>query len=73
MCRIMLTFRSALLAMGLHGNVGVEMVQSAVGLFAAVPAALVHALNFFISAARSLVLLCARNRDERVDLRGSHC
>jgi hypothetical protein len=43
------------------------MVKRAVGLFATVPATLVHALNFFIAPAGSLVLLRTRNWDKRVD------
>lgn len=63
-----LTFRSALLAVGLHSNMRIEMVQSAVCLFAAIPAALVHALNLLVAASGTLVLLGTGNRDERVDL-----
>jgi hypothetical protein len=43
------------------------MVERAVGLFATVPATLVHALNFFIAPAGSLVLLRTWNWDKRVD------
>lgn len=67
--RLELTLWSSLLAMRLHGDVSIQVVQCTVGLFAAVPATLVHALNFFISSPRSLVLLRAWNRDERVNLR----
>jgi hypothetical protein len=42
------------------------MVKSAVGLFAPVPATLVHALDFFIAPARSLVLLRTWNWNKRV-------
>lgn len=59
-------FGSALRAMRLHRNVRVQMVQGAVGLLATVPTALVHALNLFIPSAGSLVLLRARNGNERV-------
>jgi hypothetical protein len=45
----------------LHGNVRVKMVQSAVGLLATVPAALVHALNLLVTSSRALVLLCPRD------------
>jgi hypothetical protein len=55
--------------MRLHRNVGVQVVQSAIGFFASVPAALVHALNFLISSAGSLVLLRAWNWHERVHRR----
>ena len=54
--------------MRLHRNMRVQVIESAVGLFAAIPAALVHALDFFISSSRSFVLLRTRNRNERVDL-----
>ena len=54
--------------MALHGDVGIEMVQSSVGLLAAVPATLVHALDFFIPPARPLVLLRTRDGHERVHL-----
>ena len=65
---IMHTFRSSLLAVRLHGDVGIKMVQSSVSLLTAIPATLVHALNFFIASAGSLVLLGTGNWDERVDL-----
>jgi hypothetical protein len=63
------TIGSALGAMALHGDVGIEMVQGTIGLFAAVIAALVHALNLLITPPRTLMLLGAGNRDEAVDLR----
>lgn len=63
----MLTFRSALCTVRLHCNVRVQVVQSAVGFLAALPAALVHALNLFIPSSRSLVLLCARDRYETIN------
>lgn len=62
------TFGSSLLSVGLHGDVGVEMVQSAVGLFTTVPATLVHALDLLISSSRTLVLLRAGDGHERVNL-----
>ena len=65
---IMHTFRSSLLAVRLHGDVGIKMVQSSVSLLTAIPATLVHALDFFVSSTGSLVLLSTGNRDERVDL-----
>jgi hypothetical protein len=43
------------------------MIQGAICLLAAVPATLVHALDFFISPARSLVLLRAWNWDEGIN------
>lgn len=54
--------------MRLHGDVGVEMVQSTVSLFATVPATFVHALNLFISSSRTLMLLRAGDGHERVNL-----
>jgi len=54
-------FGSALLAVRLHRNVRIQMVQSAVSFLATIPSAFVHALNFFISPTWSLMLLCARN------------
>jgi hypothetical protein len=56
------------LAVRLHSYVGVKVVQCAIGLFATVPAALVHALNLFISSTGTLVLLGPRDGDEGVDL-----
>lgn len=54
--------------MRLHGDVGIEMVQSAVGLFATVPATLIHALDLLVTSSRTLVLLCTRDGHERVNL-----
>lgn len=65
----MLTFRYALLTMRLHGNMRVQMVQSAVSFLAPVPAAFVHALDLLVASARSLVLLGPGNRHETEDLR----
>lgn len=62
------TFGSSLLSMRLHGDVGIEMVQSAVGLFATVPATLVHALNLLVSSSRTLMLLRSGDGHERVNL-----
>jgi hypothetical protein len=53
--------------MRLHRNVRVQVVKGAIGLLTSVPAAFVHALDFLVSSARSLVLLCAWNWDKRVD------
>lgn len=54
--------------MGLHGDVSIEVVQSAVCLLATVPSALVHALNLLVSSPRSLVLLRAWYGHKAVDL-----
>jgi len=62
------TFRSALRAVPLHCHMGIEMVQRAVSLLAALPAALIHALNLLVPPPGPLVLLSARNGDEAVDL-----
>ncbi len=63
------TFWGALLTMGLHGDMGVQVVQGAVSLLTTVPSTLVHALNLLISATWTLVLLRTWNWDKRVDLR----
>lgn len=52
--------------MRLHRDVRIQVIESTIGLFASVPAALVHALDFFVSSTRSLVLLRAWDRDKRV-------
>lgn len=44
------------------------MVQGSVCLLTSIPSTLIHTLNLFISTAGSLVLLGARNGDERIDL-----
>ena len=59
-----LTFGSAFLAVRLHGDMGVQVVKSAVSLLTPVPAALVHALDLFVPATGSLVLLRTGNRDK---------
>jgi hypothetical protein len=56
--------------MSLHRDMGIQVIKSSVGLLAPVPATLVHALDFFITTTRSLVLLRARDWNERVDLLG---
>lgn len=63
------TFGSALGAMRLHRNVRVQVVECSICLLAAVPTALVHALNLLVASARALVLLSARNGNKGVDLR----
>ena len=64
-----LTFWGALGSMGLHGHVRVQMIECPVRFLAALPATLVHALDFFITATRTLVLLGTGNGNEGVDLR----
>ena len=68
--KIRRTFWGALLPVRLHRDVRVQVVQRAVGLFAPLPAAFVHPLDLFVSSARALVLLGARDGHKRVDLRG---
>lgn len=63
------TFRRTLLAVRLHGDMGVQVVQSTICLFATIPSTLVHTLDLFVSTARTLMLLSTGNRDEGVDLR----
>ena len=55
--------------MRLHCDVRIQVVERAVGLLAAVPAALVHALDLFVASSRALVLLGTGDGDERVDLK----
>jgi hypothetical protein len=50
--------------MRLHCNVSIQMIEGTVSFLATIPAALVHALNFLVSPARALVLLCARDWHE---------
>ena len=47
---------------------GIQMIQCAISLLAAVPTTLVHALDFFVTSSRTLVLLGTRDRDERINL-----
>lgn len=44
------------------------MIEGTISLFAAVPAALIHPLDFFVASSRSLVLLRSRNWYKRVNL-----
>lgn len=55
--------------MRLHGHVRIQMVQRAICFLAAIPSAFVHPLDLFVTSPRSLVLLRAGNRHERVDRR----
>jgi hypothetical protein len=48
------------------------MVQCPICFFTSVPSTFVHSFNFFITAARALVLLCTRDRDERIYLLPKH-
>lgn len=60
------TFWCSLCAMRLHCHMRIEMVQSTISFLAAVPAALIHTLDFFVTSTRSLVLLRAWNGYEGV-------
>lgn len=66
------TVGGSLLSMRLHRDMGVEMVQGPVSLLAAIPPAFVHALDFFIPPAGSLMLLGPRDWDKRVDLQAEN-
>lgn len=61
-------FRSALLSVALHCDVSIQMIQRAIRLLAAIPSALIHALDLFVSPARPLVLLRSRDGNKRIDL-----
>lgn len=54
--------------MGLHCDMGVQVVKRPIRLLTPIPSALVHALNFLVSSPRPLVLLSSGNWDEGVDL-----
>jgi hypothetical protein len=60
------TFRSALLAVRLHSDMSVKMIQGAISLFTTIPATLIHALDFSILSTGTLVL---PDRDKGVNLR----
>ena len=64
--KFILTFWRSLWTMRLHSDVRIQMVQGAVSLFTTIPSAFVHPLDLFVSPSRTLVLLRARNRDERI-------
>lgn len=63
-----LTLGNSLLAMGLHGDVRVQVVECAIGFLTSVPAALVHTFNLLISTTGALVLLGSRDRNKTIDL-----
>ena len=54
--------------MRLHGDMRIKMVQSPVRFLTSLPTAFVHALDLFVTAAGSLVLLRTRNGHEGVNL-----
>ena len=55
--------------MRLHSDMRIQVIESPISFLATVPATLVHALDFFIAATRTLVLLGTGNWNERVYLR----
>jgi hypothetical protein len=59
-----LTIRSALLAVRLHCDVGIKVVQRSVRLIAVLPATSVHALNLFIATSWAFVLCGAWDGNE---------
>lgn len=67
--KVELTFWCTFLAMRLHRNMRVQMIQCTICLLASLPPAFVHAFDLFVAATRALVLLSTRNRNKRVDLR----
>jgi hypothetical protein len=48
---------------------GIEMIQCAISFLTSMPSTLIHALDLFVTSARTFVLLGTRNWDEGVDLR----
>jgi hypothetical protein len=46
----------------------IKVVQSTIGLFAAIPAAFIHPFNLFVPPSRALMLLRTGNGNERVHL-----
>lgn len=50
----------------------IQVIQGPVCFFTSIPAALVHALNLFVTATGSLVLLRTRNGDKGIDLHRNH-
>jgi hypothetical protein len=54
--------------MRLHRHMRIEMIQRAIRLLAPLPPAFVHALDFFIPATRTLVLLRSGDGHKGVDL-----
>ena len=47
---------------------GIQMVESAVGLLTSLIATFVHAFDFFVATTRTLVLLSTGNGHEGIDL-----
>lgn len=62
------TFGCSLIAMRLHGDMRIKMVQCTICLFTTIPSTFVHTLNFFVTTTRTLVLLSTGNGNERVYL-----
>ena len=64
-----LTFGGTLLAVGLHCDMRVQVVQCTICLLASLPPTFVHALNLLVAATGALVLLSTWDWNKRVDLR----
>jgi len=62
-------FGCSLLSVRLHRDMRIQMVERAICFLASIPAAFVHAFDFFVATSGTLVLLGTGDRDERVDLR----
>lgn len=61
------TFWSSLSTVRLHCDVRIQVIEGSVSLFTPVPAALVHAFDFFVASTRSLVLLCTGDGDKGIN------
>ena len=64
-----LTGRSSFTPVALHDDMSIEVIKGTVALCTAGPRAVIQTLNLIVTAARTLVLLGTRNRNEGVDLR----
>jgi len=61
------TFWCSFLAMRLHRDVRIQMIERSVGLLTSLPATLIHPLDLFEPSSRSLLLMCAWDRNKRVN------
>ena len=64
-----LTFWSPFLPMRLHSDMRIQVIEGTISFLATLMPTFVHAFDFLVAAAGTLVLLCAGDRNERVDLR----
>ena len=64
-----LTFWSAFLPVRLHSDMRIQVIECTISFLTTLVPTFIHAFDFFIAPAGTLVLLCTRNRNERVDLR----